>query len=114
MSKGFPYLAPELQLLFKSKDNRTKDDRDATEVIPALNDEQRRRLRALLPGDHPGGRCSQRDVVPTLPACGARAINYAVQSVDDRIFAARDGATAMTSLLIPALALPHAGHDNVI
>ena len=32
--RGIPYLAPELQLLFKSKNNRTHDDRDATEVIP--------------------------------------------------------------------------------
>jgi hypothetical protein len=51
--QGIPYLAPELQLLFKSKHNRTKDDRDATEAIPALNAEQQRWLGALLPGDHP-------------------------------------------------------------
>jgi hypothetical protein len=51
--RGIPYLAPELQLLFKSKDSRTKDDRDATEVIPALGAEQQRRLRGLLPRDHP-------------------------------------------------------------
>lgn len=51
--QGIPYLAPELQLVFKSKNNRPKDDRDATEVIPALNIKQRDRLRALLPGDHP-------------------------------------------------------------
>ena len=35
--QGIPYLAPEIQLLFKSKNNRTKDDGDATEVIPALD-----------------------------------------------------------------------------
>jgi hypothetical protein len=51
--QGIPYLAPELQLLFKSKNNRTKDDTDATEVIPALVAERQRRLRDLLPRDHP-------------------------------------------------------------
>jgi hypothetical protein len=48
-----PYLAPELQLLFKSKNNRKKDDRDALEVIPALTTERRHRLRGFLPRDHP-------------------------------------------------------------
>jgi aminoglycoside-2''-adenylyltransferase len=51
--QGIPYLSPELQLLFKGKNNRTMDDKDASEVIPALSCEQRRWLRALLPGDHP-------------------------------------------------------------
>ena len=48
-----PYLAPDLQLLFKSKDPRPKDDLDATEVIPALKSVERGRLRRLLPEDHP-------------------------------------------------------------
>jgi hypothetical protein len=51
--RGIPYLAPELQLLFKSTDSRSKDDRDATEVIPALAAGQQRWLRGLLPRDHP-------------------------------------------------------------
>jgi hypothetical protein len=51
--RRIPYLAPELQLLFKSKRNRAKDDRDAAEVIPALAAGRRRRLRDLLPDDHP-------------------------------------------------------------
>lgn len=51
--QGIPYLAPELQLLFKSKNNRTKDDRDASVVIPDLATERQRRLRELLPDDHP-------------------------------------------------------------
>ena len=50
---GVPYLAPELQLLFKSKEPRDKDETDARQVIPALDVEQRRRLNELLPGDHP-------------------------------------------------------------
>jgi hypothetical protein len=52
-SDGIPYLEPVLQLLYKSKNNRPKDDRDATEVIPDLAPDQRRRLRTLLPVDHP-------------------------------------------------------------
>jgi hypothetical protein len=51
--QGIPYLAPELQLLFKSKNNRTKDDGDAAEVIPALIPERQRWLRGLLPSAHP-------------------------------------------------------------
>ena len=50
---GIPYLAPELQLLFKSKNVRPKDDRDAHEVIPELSATRRLHLRRLLPGDHP-------------------------------------------------------------
>ncbi len=50
---GIPYLAPELQLLFKSRDPRDKDDVDAREVIPALDPARRARLAELLPSDHP-------------------------------------------------------------
>jgi hypothetical protein len=50
---GIPYLAPELQLLFKSTSVRHKDDLDATEVIPELTTDRRRRLRELLPREHP-------------------------------------------------------------
>jgi hypothetical protein len=49
---GVPYLAPELQLLFKSKDPRPKDDVDARQVIPELGGRQRRRLARLLPENH--------------------------------------------------------------
>lgn len=47
-----PYLAPELQLLFKSRDARPKDDVDAHEVIPDLDDRRRQFLRQWLPQDH--------------------------------------------------------------
>jgi hypothetical protein len=50
---GVPYLAPELQLLFKSKNNRAKDDQDAEVAIPALGPERQLRLRDLLPPEHP-------------------------------------------------------------
>ena len=51
--RGIPYLAPDLQLLFKSKNNRPKDDHDAAEVIPLLDPARQLRLRDLLPPDHP-------------------------------------------------------------
>lgn len=50
---GIPYLAPELQLLFKSKGLRAKDDLDAAHVLPRLEPPRRRALHALLPPDHP-------------------------------------------------------------
>lgn len=50
---GIPYLAPELQLLFKSTGLREKDHVDARQVIPHLGDERRRALAALLPPGHP-------------------------------------------------------------
>ena len=50
---GVPYLAPELQLLFKSTGRRPKDDFDAPQVIPELGPERRDRLARLLPVDHP-------------------------------------------------------------
>jgi hypothetical protein len=50
---GIPYLAPELQLLFKSTTLRPKDDLDAAEVIPQLDAEQRSFLTNCLHSDHP-------------------------------------------------------------
>jgi hypothetical protein len=49
---GVPYLSPELQLLFKSKNVRPKDDVDARQVIPELEAERRDRLARLLPENH--------------------------------------------------------------
>jgi hypothetical protein len=51
--RGTPYLAPELQLLFKSKSIREKDELDARQVIPALEPDRRGRLATMLPHDHP-------------------------------------------------------------
>jgi hypothetical protein len=53
---GRRYLAPELQLLFKSKTIRAKDDVDAAVVIPLLGDAAADLLRARLPTDHPWQR----------------------------------------------------------
>ncbi|MHB1091113.1 MAG: nucleotidyltransferase domain-containing protein [Ilumatobacteraceae bacterium] len=52
-ANSVPYLAPELQLLFKSKDHREKDDVDARQVIPELSTARRDRLARLLPTTHP-------------------------------------------------------------
>lgn len=52
-SSGIPYLAPEIQLLFKSKDHRPKDDLDAATVIPQLEVPRRVWLFGHLPTDHP-------------------------------------------------------------
>jgi hypothetical protein len=49
---GVPYLAPELQLLFKSKALRAKDHLDAHHVIPRLDEARRQLLAGLLPGTH--------------------------------------------------------------
>lgn len=50
---GVPYLAPELQLLFKSRAPRPKDDLDAQETIPELGIDARRRLATRLAPAHP-------------------------------------------------------------
>ena len=50
---GVPYLAPELQLLFESKDVREKDEVDARRVIPALSQLQHAWLARALPPAHP-------------------------------------------------------------
>lgn len=50
---GVPYLAPEIQLLFKSKDLREKDHADARQVIPLLEPPRRRWLNDHLPSRHP-------------------------------------------------------------
>jgi hypothetical protein len=53
---GVPYLAPELQLLYKSERPRPKDDTDAAEVIPSLSDRQRGFLVRSLDSAHPWQR----------------------------------------------------------
>jgi hypothetical protein len=52
-ASGIPYLAPELQLLFKSKRPRAKDHSDADHVTPAMGDERRSWLSVRLNPDHP-------------------------------------------------------------
>lgn len=50
---GVPYLAPEIQLLFKSRTIRPKDQVDAIHVIPRLDPERRAWLIAHLSENHP-------------------------------------------------------------
>lgn len=51
---GIPYLTPELVLLFKAKDVRSKDQADFTSTLPQLTPDQRGTLAKLLGQVHPG------------------------------------------------------------
>jgi hypothetical protein len=42
---GIPYLAPEMQLLYKAKHHREKDEADFGDAIEVMSDEQRRWLK---------------------------------------------------------------------
>jgi hypothetical protein len=46
--KGIPYLAPEIQLLYKAKHARSRDERDFETVLPHLSAEARAWLRQSL------------------------------------------------------------------
>jgi hypothetical protein len=50
---GIPYLAPEVQLLFKAKYHRPKDDHDFAVALELMNDEQRKWLYSALKQFHP-------------------------------------------------------------
>ncbi len=50
---GIPYLAPEIQLLYKAKGLRPKDEADFTLVLPALDQERCQWLRNALAEAHP-------------------------------------------------------------
>lgn len=52
-SSGVPYLAPDLQLLFKSKDIRPKDQEDAERVMRELTETELEFLSEHLPSTHP-------------------------------------------------------------
>jgi hypothetical protein len=47
-SDGLPYLAPEIQLLYKSKGPRERDDRDFAQICPLLAVEARKWLQHAL------------------------------------------------------------------
>jgi hypothetical protein len=53
---GIPYVAPEVQLLYKAKQVRPKDEADFTAILPLLTDRERGWLHAALTttyGPHP-------------------------------------------------------------
>ena len=55
-SDGIRYLAPEIQLYYKAKNPRPKDEADFTAVLPVLTQTQRQWLSGTLArafGDHP-------------------------------------------------------------
>lgn len=51
---GLPFLAPEVQLLFKSKQPRPKDEADFAAVLPYLDEGRRRWLSEVLARVQPG------------------------------------------------------------
>ncbi len=52
-AEGIPYIAPEIQLLYKARQHRPKDEADFSRTLPALNSERRRWLRNALTEAHP-------------------------------------------------------------
>ena len=50
---GIPYLAPEIQLLYKAKGRRPKDEADFMQSLPALGQERRQWLSRALATAHP-------------------------------------------------------------
>lgn len=52
-SDGLPFVAPEIQLLFKSKGMRAKDESDFSSALPRLNASSRRWLSQALRLVHP-------------------------------------------------------------
>ena len=51
--EGIPYLAPEIQLLYKAKGLRPKDEADFRQTLPVLSWERRTWLREALLQAHP-------------------------------------------------------------
>ena len=52
-SEGIPYLVPEIQLLYKAKGLRPKDEADFRQALPALDRERHVWLRDALAQTHP-------------------------------------------------------------
>jgi hypothetical protein len=53
-SDGIPYLAPEIQLFYKAKERRPKDEEDFVRTLPALDGTRRAWLAQSLALVHPG------------------------------------------------------------
>ena len=65
---GIPYLAPEMQLFYKAKTLRPKDETDFTAVLPSLTQAQRQWLSDAIA--HPHGDHPWRDRLSQAPAAG--------------------------------------------
>jgi hypothetical protein len=52
-AEGIPYLAPEIQLFYKARHPRPKDEADFLAALPALDQERRRWLKTALAIVHP-------------------------------------------------------------
>jgi hypothetical protein len=59
-SADMPVLSPEIQLLYKSKERREKDEVDFTRVLPLLTEEEREWLGQALETVAPGHPWSVR------------------------------------------------------
>lgn len=51
-TSGVPYLQPEIQLFYKAKSRRPRDDVDFAAILPRLDAKQRAWLRAVLTTTH--------------------------------------------------------------
>jgi hypothetical protein len=68
-SDGIPYLAPEIQLFYKARNPRPKDETDFTAVLPHLSQPQQQWLSSALArtyGHHPW-----HDRLARIPAAGS-------------------------------------------
>ncbi len=54
-TQGIPFLAPDIQLLYKAKHVRPKDQKDFERVLPLLDSKQRGWLAEQLRRFHPDG-----------------------------------------------------------
>ena len=116
---GVPYLAPDLQLLFKSRTVRPKDQADADTALPHLDGGGLALLRAQLQPDHPW-----RPLVDRLaPACSAADAARVLALLEDEGLACWvDGGWAADALLGEQtrehgdldLALPLPGHVRAL
>ncbi len=86
---GVPYLAPELQLLFKAKNPRPKDDLDAATLMPELSPEQHTWLLRHLPPNHPWGfrrgRLTPSSLYKTIPMSILRYITHPSVNIDPNV-----------------------------
>ena len=57
---SLPYVDPAVQLLWKAKDTRAKDEQDFTAVVPQLTAEQRRWLAGAIALSHPASPWAAR------------------------------------------------------